>query len=120
MNMKNCNKTLDRSTKLLAFVYSIFIVVPIYFILGNAYYLDYISGFAFIGALIGLMVIAAIPLIIFGKDKFKSFTTFWVIVLLSLFCGYESLLLEYESNTFIADVYREPEEVVQNSRIYVL
>lgn len=120
MNMKNYNKTLDRSTKLLAFVYSIFIVVPIYFILGNAYYLDFISGFAFLGALIGLMVIAVIPLIIFRKDKFKSLITFWVIVLLSLFCGYESLLLEYESNTFIADVYREPEEVVQNSRIYVL
>lgn len=118
--MKNQTKPLNRSTKLLAFVYSIFIVVPIYFLLGNAYYLDYISGFVFLGALIGLMVLIAIPLIIFRKDKFKSLTAIWTFVLLSLFCGYEIRLLGYESNTFIAEVYREPEEIIQNSGIYIL
>lgn len=118
--MKNQNRSLNRSTKLLAFVYSIFIVIPTYFILGNAYYVNSISSFVFVGALIGLMVIAAIPLIIFRKDKFKSLTSMWIIVLLCLLLGYEFLLLEYESNTYIAEVYREPEEVVQNSGIHIL
>lgn len=118
--MKNQNKSLNHSTKLLAFVYSIFIAVPIYWILGNAYYLDHLNGFLFVGALITLMVIAIISLIIFRTDKFKSITAIWVFVLLSLFCGYETLLLEYESNTYIAEVYREPEEIVQNSEIYIL
>ncbi len=118
--MKKQNKSLDRSTKLLAFVYSIFIVVPIYWILGNAYYMDYLNGFLYLGALVGLMIIAAIALIIFRKDKLKSLIAFLVIVVLSLFFGYESLLLDYESNTYIAEVYREPEEIIQNSGIYIL
>ncbi|WP_262174304.1 S16 family serine protease [Saccharococcus sp. Marseille-Q5394] len=66
------------------------------------------------------MIIAAIALIIFRKDKLKSLIAFLVIVVLSLFFGYESLLLDYESNTYIAEVYREPEEIIQNSGIYIL
>ncbi|WHT48312.1 hypothetical protein QNH10_00045 [Sporosarcina thermotolerans] len=111
---------MNNSTKLLAFVYSIFIVVPLYWILGNAYYLNHINGFVFLAALIVLMIIAAIPLIIFRKDKFRSLIATWIIVLSSLFCAYELLLLEYESNTFIAEVYREPEEIIQSSGIYIL
>lgn len=118
--MKSRNKSLDRSTKLLAFVYSIFIVVPIYFILGNAYYLDYINSYVFVGALLVLMIIASIPLIIFRKDKFRSLIVNWVIALLTLFCGYEFLLIEFESNTYIAVVNREPEEIIQNSGIHIL
>ncbi|MCM3744137.1 hypothetical protein M3193_08280 [Sporosarcina luteola] len=118
--MKKQNRSLNSSAKLLAFVYGIFISFPVYCILGNAYYKEYISGFAFLGALIGLIVIAVIPLIIFRKDKFKSLTACWVIGLLSLICGYESRLLEYESNTYIAEVYREPEEIIQKSGIYIL
>lgn len=118
--MKNDNKSLDRSTKLLAFIYSIFIAVPLYWILGNLYYLDHINGYVFLGALIGCMAIVAIPLIIFRKDKFKSHTAIWAFLLLSCFFGYEYLLLEYESNTYIAMAYREPEELVQNSGIHLL
>ena len=120
MKMKNKNKSLDGSNKLLAFVYSIFIVFPVYWILGNAYYLNYINGFVFLAALIGFMVIVAIPLTVFRKDKFKSLIAFCVIVLLSLFCGYEFRLLDYESNTYFAETYKEPEEVVQNSGIHIL
>lgn len=118
--MKSRNKSLDRSTKLLAFVYSIFIVVPIYFILGNAYYLDYINSYIFVGALLVLMIIASIPLIIFRKDKFRSLIVNWVIALLTLFCSYEFLLLEFEGNTYIAVVNSEPEEIIQNSGIHIL
>jgi len=118
--MKNQNKSLDGSTKLLAFVYSIFIVFPIYFLLGNAYYLDYVNGFVFLGVIIGLIIIALILSIIFRKDKFRSFNGSCVIVLLTLFLGYEFLLLEYESNTYTVEVHREPEEIVQNSGINIL
>ncbi|MCG7343947.1 hypothetical protein MHZ92_07375 [Sporosarcina sp. ACRSL] len=120
MKMKNQNKSLDSSNKLLAFMYSIFIVFPVYWILGNAYYLDYINGFVFLGVLIGLIVIASIPLIIFRKDRFRSLSATWVIILLFLILGYEFLLIEYESNTYIANVYREPEEIIQNSGIHIL
>ena len=118
MNMKK--QTLNSSTKLLAFMYSMFIVVPIYFILGNAYYSGYINSYVFLGALLGLMIIASIPLFIFRKDKFKSLSANWVIILLALFVGNEFLLLEFEAHTYIAEVYREPEEIIQDSHIYAL
>ena len=101
-------------------MYSMFIVVPIYFILGNAYYSGYINSYVFLGALLVLMIIASIPLFIFRKDKFKSLSANWVIILLALFVGNEFLLLEFEAHTYTADVYREPEEIIQDSHIYAL
>ena len=118
MDLKKQYKKLDRSSRLLAFVYSIFIVVPIYWVVGNAYYLDYLNGFVFLGALIAVMFSALIFLIIFRKDKFKSLIAILVVLLLFLIWGYEIRLLNYESHTYIADGFREPEELLED-QVYI-
>jgi hypothetical protein len=118
--MKKRNKQIDRSSMLLAFLYSIFIALPIYGFLGNAYYVDFINGFAFLGALIVIMVVTLIFLIIFREDKFKRLVAFSVIVVLLLFWGYEIRLLNYESHTYIADGYKKPEELLEESGIHIL
>ena len=101
-------------------MYSIFIAVPIYGILGIAYYLDFLNGFVFLGALLGIIAVTVIILIIFRKNKFKRLVTILVILTLLLFWGYEARLLSYESHTYIADGYREPEELLEDSGIYIL
>ncbi len=118
--MRKRDIPLNRSSKLLALLYSVLISVPIYGLLGNAYYLDFINGFIFLGLLIVVMVIALIPLIIFRKHRFKSFTFALVFVLTSLFWLYEVQLLSYESHTYLAESYREPEELLADSGIYIL
>lgn len=118
--MAKWNKKLDRSSKLLALFYSILIVVPVYSLLGNAYYVDYLNGFLFLGALLVISIIALIFLIIFRRNKFKSLTLTLVIVWGLIFCSYEILLLDYEGHTYSADGYREPEELLENSGIHIL
>ena len=93
MDMEELDQQIDRPSKRLAILYSVFIAVPIYGILVGAYYLDFLNGFAFLGALIVAMVIALIFLIIFRKNKFKSLTVILVLLLLFLFLGYEIRLL---------------------------
>ena len=66
------------------------------------------------------MVITLILLIIFRKNKFKSLTVILVFLLLFLFWGYEVRLLSYESHTYIANGYREPEELLKDSGIHML
>ena len=88
--------------------------------MGNAYYIDFLNGFAFLGALLVVIVIALIFLIIFQKNKFKRLTTTLVIVFALLFWGYEAQLLSYESHSYNADGYRDPEELLEGSGIHIL
>lgn len=118
--MEKWDKQLDRSSKLLALLYSTLITAPVYGLLGNAYYIDFLNGFAFLGALLVVMVIALIFLIIFRKNKFKRLTTTLVIVFALLFWGYEAQLLSYESHSYNADGYRDPEELLEGSGIHIL
>ncbi len=118
--MKKRDKQLDRSSKLLALFYSILLIAPVYGLLGNAYYIDLLNGFSFLGALLVVIIIASIFLIIFRENKFKSLTITLMIGFALLFWGYEARLLSYESHSYNADGYREPEELLQNSGIYIL
>lgn len=111
---------LKKQSKLLALIYSVFIVVPVYGILIFAYYFDLINGFVFLGSLIVALGIAIVLLIIFRKDKFKSLTIILVSLLFSLLWGFEMRLLSYESNTYMADGFREPEELLDDSGIHIL
>ena len=52
MDMEKLDQQIDRPSKRLAILYSVFIAVPIYGILVGAYYLDFLNGFAFLGVLI--------------------------------------------------------------------
>lgn len=118
--MKKRNKPLDKSSKLLALLYSVLIIFPIYGLLGNAYYLDFINGFVFLGVLFIVMAITLILLITFRKHKFKSFSITLVFVLTFLFWVYEARLLSYGSHTYLADSYREPEILLEDSGINIL
>ncbi len=118
--MKKQINQIGRSGKLIAFLYSIFITVPIYGILGIAYYFDFLNGFVFLGALLGIIAVTVIILIIFRENKCKRLVTILVILTLLLFWGYEARLLSYESHTYTADGYREPEELLEDSGIYIL
>lgn len=118
--MTKWNEKLDRSSKLLALFYSILIVVPVYGLLGNAYYVDYLNGFILLGTLLVIPIVALIFLIIFRRNKFKNLTITLVIVWGLIFCSYEIRLLDYEGNTYSADSYREPEELLENSGIHIL
>lgn len=111
---------MDRSSKLLALLYSVFIAAPLYGILGIAYYVDLLNGFGFLGALLVIMSITLIILIIFRENKFKRFITTWVLILLLLSWVYEIWLLSYESHTYSASGYREPEELLDDSGIHIL
>lgn len=111
---------LDRSSKLLAFFYSILIVVPVYGLLGNAYYIDVLNGFLFLGALLIIPMVALICLVIFRRNKFNSLIITLVIAWGLIFCIYEIRLLDYEGNTYSADSYREPEVLLENSGIHIL
>lgn len=120
MGKRKWSKQLDRSSKLLALFYSILVATPIYGLLGNAYYVDYLTGFVFLGALLVVVIIALIFLIIFRRNNFRSLTITLIIVFVLLFWGYEVRLLDYESYTYHTDVYREPEELLEDSGIYIL
>ena len=111
---------MKKQSKLSALIYSVFIVVPIYGILVAAYYTDFINGFIFLGALVVVMVIATILLITFRKDKFKFLTITFVFLFSLLLWGSEVRLLSYESNTYLADGFREPEELLADSGIHIL
>lgn len=117
------NKGIDKfggGSKRLAFLYSILLVIPLYGILVVTYYVDYLNGFLFLGLLLVIIVCAMIFLIIFRKVYFKRITLIFAISLLLILWGYEALLLDYESNTYLADGYREPEELLAGSGIHVL
>ena len=68
---------------------------PCYGILLIAYYTDFINGFVFSGALVGVLVIASILLIIFRKNKFRVMVIIFVFLLSFLLWGFEIRLLEY-------------------------
>lgn len=118
--MSKRKQQLDKSSKLLALFYSILIVVPVYGLLGNAYYVDVLNGFLFLGAILVIPIVALIFLIIFRRNKFKSLAITLVIVWGLIFYSYEIRLLGYEGNTYSADGYREPEELLDDSGIYIL
>lgn len=111
---------MKKQSKLSALLYSVFILVPVYGILVAAYYMDFINGFVFLAALLLVMVIASILLIIFRKDKFKSLTIIFLFLFAALLLGSEIRLLSYESNTYLADGFREPEELLADSGIHIL
>lgn len=109
-----------RSNILRAILYSLFIVIPIYGLLVAAYYFDYLNGFLFLGALLFVMAITSVLLIIFRKDKFKVLLFSIASILTFLFFCYDCLLLNYESHTYNASGYWEPEEILEGSGIYIL
>ena len=111
---------LDKSSKLLALLYSLLTVVPIYVLLGVAYYLDFLNGFLFLGGLLFVTIISLILLGIFRKNRFKSLTTAFIFLLSFLIFSFESRLLSYESHTYVANGYREPIELLEDSGIHIL
>lgn len=111
---------MEKKRILSAFLYSVFIVIPAYGILLIAYYTDFINGFVFLGALVGFLVFASILMIILRKDKFKVIVMIFVFLLSLILWGFEIRLLNYESNTYLADGFREPEELLVGSGIHIL
>lgn len=118
--MEKVIKQMDGRSKWLAFLYSILLVVPIYAILVIAYYVEFLNGFLFLGILLAIIIIALILLIIFRKTHFKRLTLIFSVSLLLIFWGYEARLLSYLGNTYMADGYREPEELMEGSGIHIL
>ncbi|MCZ2260277.1 S16 family serine protease [Sporosarcina sp. G11-34] len=109
-----------RKSMLSAFLHSVLLVVPAYALLLVAYYMDFINGFVFLGTMLVILVTASILLIIFRKNKFKAMVIIFVVLLSLLLFGFELRLLNYESNTYLADGFREPEELLVGSGIHIL
>lgn len=120
MDIETKKDKFDQPSKLLAALYSFLFAIPIYSALVAAYYFDFVNGFVFLGALLIMMVIASIVFIIFRENKFKRLLTALVFSLFFLFSVYEFQLINYESHTYIADGYREPEEILEDSGIHIL
>lgn len=118
--MEEPKDKLGKSNKLRAVLYSLLIVLPIYSVLAIAYYFDFLNGFVFLGALSTVMIIASILLIIFRKNNFKSLVIALIFIVTFLLFCYECLLLNYESHTYNASGYWEPEEILKDSGIYIL
>ena len=118
--MEEPKDKLGKSNKLRAVLYSLLIVLPIYSVLAIAYYFDFLNGFVFLGALSTIMIIASILLIIFRKNNFKSLVIALIFIVTFLLFCYECLLLNYESHTYNASGYWEPEEILKDSGIYIL
>jgi len=118
--VENQEKQIHKSRKRIAILYSIAIAVPIYGILLIAYYMDFINSFVFLGTLLVFMFTGLILFIIFRKNKFKSLAIFIAILLLSIFWTFEIFLTNYESHTYIASGYEEPEELLQGSGIHLM
>lgn len=117
--MENHDKQ-PKSSKRLAILYSIALAVPIYGIFWIAYYMDFINSFVFLGTLLVFMFIGLILFIIYRKNKFKILTIFIAILLLSVFWTFEIFLTNYESHTYIASGYEEPEELLRGSGIHLM
>jgi len=118
--MENQEKQIHNSKKSLAILFSIAIAVPIYGIFWIAYYMDFINSFVFLGVILVFMFTGLILFIVFRKNKFKSLTIFMGILLLSVFWIFEILLTNYESHTYIASGYEEPEEILGGSGIHLM
>ena len=120
MKIKINHRKFNRPSTRLAVLYSFLFAIPIYSGLVVAYYFNFINGFVFVGLLLVMIVIASIYFIIFRKNKFKRLLSAFVLSLFLILLTYEFQLINYESHTYIADGYREPEEILEGSGIHIL
>lgn len=98
----------------------VFALLIFYSILLAAYNNDLINSFVFIGVLLVAFSIILIPLIIYRNDRKKVRKLSWIAFGLGVFLCYETPLLWYESNTYIASQHAEPIEAFDNSGIHLM
>lgn len=95
-------------------------VVPFYTALLLFYLIGFINSFVFLGVLLLMIVVAVVILLLFRKHKLILQTAFFTIIITGILFGYEARLLNYESVTYLVDSYREPEELLPNTNLYIL
>ncbi len=102
------------------FSLSFSVIIPLYFLLLMLYLLNFISGFMFVGSLLIACIVFLVFIIIFRQQrpivKFSSL----IILSLVILIVYEGYLIQYESITYSVDTYREPEEFIPQTNLFML
>lgn len=96
------------------------IVLLLYGVLLACYLMNFISSFLFVGLLFIIIIIPVIFLIYYRKDHKERNMLLVIICCIMLLIVYEVPLTQYEGYTFKATGYREPEELIDQSGIYLM